>query len=254
MKYPDFSIKGKIALVTGAASGLGEASALGLAKYGANIVLVDINGKGLNRVAGLIKALNRRAWCYRVDIKRISAIKTTIDKVEKECGRIDILLNSAGLNIQQWAEEVTEEAWDSINNVNTKGLFFVCQAVGKVMMKQKYGRIINISSDAGSVALIRRAAYCTSKGGVNQLTKVLALEWAKYNINVNAIAPSFIATPLAKSFLKEKAIFDYVMENTPLKRVGDPVDVASAVVFLASNAGNYITGHILQVDGGWTCH
>jgi NAD(P)-dependent dehydrogenase (short-subunit alcohol dehydrogenase family) len=141
-----------------------------------------------------------------------------VEKTTKQFDRIDILVNNAGLNRPEWAEEVTEDNWDLVLNTNLKGLFFCAQAVGRVMIEQKKGKIINVSSDAGSVGLIKRAAYCASKGGVNQVTKVLAIEWAKHNINVNAIAPAFIETPLTAPMFKEPEFRDYVLDNTPLGR------------------------------------
>ena len=139
-------------------------------------------------------------------------------------------------------------------NTNLKGLFFCAQAVGHVMIEQKYGKIINISSDAGSVGLLKRAAYCASKGGVNLLTNVLALEWAPHNVNVNAIAPAFIETPLTEPMFRDQGFREYVLGNTPLGRVGQPEEVSGAVVFLASKASDYMTGHVMLVDGGWTAH
>ena len=177
-----------------------------------------------------------------------------VDKTMKTFGHIDILVNNAGVNRPQWALDVTEENWDLVMNTNLKALFFCAQTVGRVMIKQKKGKIINISSDAGSVGLLRRAAYCASKGGVNLLTKVLALEWAQYNINVNAIAPAFIKTPLTEPMFEEKGFREYVLGNTPLGRVGEPKDVSGALVFLASEASNYMTGSVMLIDGGWTAH
>jgi 2-deoxy-D-gluconate 3-dehydrogenase len=147
---------------------------------------------------------------------------------------------------------VTEDAWDKILNINLKGLFFCAQSVGKVMIQQKKGKIINISSDAGSVGLPERAAYCSSKGGVNLLTKVLAIEWAPYNINVNAIGPTFIDTPFTKPMFEKEGFRDYALRNIPLGRIGTPQDVVGAVIYLASEASNLVTGHTLLVDGGWT--
>jgi Dehydrogenases with different specificities (related to short-chain alcohol dehydrogenases) len=163
-------------------------------------------------------------------------------------------VNNAGINIPQWAVDVTEEAWDTVFNINVKGLFFCAQAVGKVMIAQRKGKIINISSQSGSVALIKRAAYCSSKGGVNLLTKVLALEWAKYNVLVNAVAATFLETPMTKPMLAEKEFRDYVMGNILLGRLAQYEDVIGAVIYLASGASNMVTGHVLLVDGGWTAH
>jgi 2-deoxy-D-gluconate 3-dehydrogenase len=170
----------------------------------------------------------------------------------KAFGHIDILVNNAGINVPQPSEEVTEEAWDQVHNVNLRGLFFCAQAAGKVMIQQKGGKIINVSSQSGNVGLPLRAAYCSSKGGVNLLTKVLAIEWAKYHINVNAIAPTFIEGPFTKPMFEKKEFREYVLGNIPLGRVGQPTDVVGAVIYLASSASDLVTGHILLIDGGWT--
>ena len=163
---------------------------------------------------------------------------------------IDILVNNAGVNIPQWAVEVTEEAWDTIMDVNLKGVFFVAQAVGRVMIRQKRGKIINVSSQAGSVGLLRRAAYCASKGGVNLFTRVLAIEWAPHNINVNAIAPTFVETPLTGPMFQDKDFREYVMGNISLGRIGKPKDIVGAAIYLASAASDLVTGHVLLIDGG----
>jgi 2-deoxy-D-gluconate 3-dehydrogenase len=177
-----------------------------------------------------------------------------VEDAVKAFDHIDILVNNAGINIPQWAVDVTEEAWDNIMDINLKGLFFVAQAVGKVMIQQKKGKIINVSSQAGSVGLLRRAAYCTSKGGVNLLTKVLAIEWAPHNIKVNAIAPTFIETPMTQPMFQDKSFRDYVLGNISLGRLGKPEDVVGAVIYLASEASDLVTGHVLLIDGGWTAH
>jgi 2-deoxy-D-gluconate 3-dehydrogenase len=201
-----------------------------------------------------IEELGRKVLIQRVDVTKISEIHSMVEESMKAFGHIDILVNNAGVNVPQWAVDVTEEAWDKVINTNLKGLFFCAQAVGKVMIQQKKGKIINISSQAGSVGLLQRAAYCSSKGGVNLLTKVLAIEWAQYNINVNAIAPTFLETPFTKPMFEKEGFREYVLGNIPLGRVGRPEDVIGAVIYLASEASNMVTGHILLIDGGWTAH
>lgn len=248
----EFDLSDKVAVVTGAGRGLGYHFALALAKYGAHIVVCSRTVSELEAVAHEIRKLNRRVLIQRMDITNIQDVHNMTDETIKEFGRIDILVNNAGLNRPEFAEEVTEENWDLIINTDLKGLFFCAQSVGRVMIEQKKGKIINISSDAGSVGLPKRAAYCASKGGVNQVTKVLAIEWAKYNINVNAIAPAFIETPFTAPMFEDPEFRKYVLDNTPLGRVGTTNDVIGAVVFLASEASNYVTGHTLLIDGGWT--
>jgi 2-deoxy-D-gluconate 3-dehydrogenase len=250
--YPEFDLSGKVAIVSGAGRGMGSHFAMSLARYGADIVLCSRTRSELEKVAAEIRELGRRVLIQQMDVLKNSEIQAMVEAAVKEFGKIDILVNNAGLNVPQWAEEVTEEAWDRVMNTNLKGLFFVAQAVGRVMIKQKRGKIINISSQSGSVGLIMRAAYCASKGGVNLLTKVLAVEWAKHNVLVNAIAPTFVETPLTKPMLAKEDFRIYVLGNIPLGRVGKPEDVIGAVIYLASEASNMVTGHVLLVDGGWT--
>ena len=254
MKFPDFDLTGKVAMVTGAGRGIGYHIALALAKYGADLVVCSRTVSELEKVGKEIEKLGRRVLIKRIDVRKISEIHSLVEESIRAFDHIDILVNNAGINIPQWAVDVTEEAWDNIMDINLKGLFFVAQAVGKVMIQQKKGKIINVSSQAGSVGLLRRAAYCTSKGGVNLLTKVLAIEWAPHNIKVNAIAPTFIETPMTQPMFQDKSFRDYVLGNISLGRLGKPEDVVGAVIYLASEASDLVTGHVLLIDGGWTAH
>lgn len=254
MKFPDFDLTGKVAMVTGAGRGIGYHITLALAKYGADLVVCSRTVSELEKVGKEIEKLGRRVLIKRIDVRRISEIHSLVEEAVRAFDHIDILVNNAGINIPEWAVDVTEEAWDNIMDINLKGLFFVAQAVGKVMIQQKKGKIINVSSQAGSVGLLRRAAYCTSKGGVNLLTKVLAIEWAPHNIKVNAIAPTFIETPMTQPMFQDKSFRDYVLGNISLGRLGKPEDVVGAVIYLASEASDLVTGHVLLIDGGWTAH
>jgi NAD(P)-dependent dehydrogenase (short-subunit alcohol dehydrogenase family) len=250
----EFDLSGKVAIVTGAGRGMGYHIALALARYGADLVVCSRTLSELEKVAAEIEPLGRRVLIQKMDVTNIPEIHSMVEAAVKTFGRIDLLVNNAGLNIPQWAEEVTEEAWDRVFDINLKGSFFCAQAVGKVMIRQKRGKIINISSQSGSVGLIMRSAYCASKGGLNLLTKVLALEWAKHNILVNAIAPTFLETPMTKPMLEKKEFHDYVMGNILLGRLAKFEDVTGAVIYLASEASNMVTGHVLLIDGGWTIH
>jgi NAD(P)-dependent dehydrogenase (short-subunit alcohol dehydrogenase family) len=250
----EFDLSGKVAIVTGAGRGMGYHIALALARYGADLVVCSRTLSELEKVAAEIELLGRRVLIQKMDVTNIPEIHSMVEAAVKTFGRIDLLVNNAGLNIPQWAEEVTEEAWDRVFDINLKGTFFCAQAVGKVMIRQKRGKIINISSQSGSVGLIMRSAYCASKGGLNLLTKVLALEWAKHNILVNAIAPTFLETPMTKPMLEKKEFHDYVMGNILLGRLAKFEDVTGAVIYLASEASNMVTGHVLLIDGGWTIH
>ncbi len=250
----EFDLSGKVAIVTGAGRGMGYHIALALARYGADLVVCSRTLSELEKVAAEIEPLGRRVLVQKMDVTNIPEIHSMVEAAVKTFGRIDLLVNNAGLNIPQWAEEVTEEAWDRVFDINLKGTFFCAQAVGKVMIRQKRGKIINISSQSGSVGLIMRSAYCASKGGLNLLTKVLALEWAKHNILVNAITPTFLETPMTKPMLEKKEFRDYVMGNILLGRLAKFEDVTGAVIYLASEASNMVTGHVLLIDGGWTIH
>jgi NAD(P)-dependent dehydrogenase (short-subunit alcohol dehydrogenase family) len=251
---PEFDLSGKVAVVTGAGRGMGRYMALDLARFGADLVLCSRTLSELEQVRGEVEALGRKALVVTTDVGQIAEIERMTEMAVERFGRIDILVNNAGMNIPQWAEEATEEAWDRIMNINVKGVFFCAQTVGKVMIRQQKGKIINISSQSGSVGLIKRSAYCSSKGAVNQLTRVLALEWGKHNVCVNALAPTFVETPMTRPMLQEKSFRDYVMGNIVLGRLCKPEDLTGGLIFLASDASDMVTGHILHIDGGWTAH
>ncbi len=250
--FPRFDLSGKVALVTGAARGLGRSISLALGDAGADVALgVRVEGTG-GDVASQIQAMGRRALVIPMDVLDLSQISSAIDSVVAELGPIDILVNNAGLGPENPAEEVTEEDFDLTFDVNVKGLFFASQAVARVMT-EKGGRIVNMSSQAGLVALPTEAIYCASKAAVSHLTRCLAVEWGKYGINVNAIAPTFIRTPGTEAALADPAFRDDVLERiAALHRVGEPVDVTGAVIYLASPASSLVTGTTLVVDGGWT--
>jgi NAD(P)-dependent dehydrogenase (short-subunit alcohol dehydrogenase family) len=250
--YPEFDLSGKVAIITGAGRGIGYHIALALARYGADIVICSRTLSQLEKVGAEIERMGRRVLIRQMDVLKVSEIQDMVDASQKTFGKIDILVNNAGVNVPQWAEDVTEEAWDRVIQTNLKGVFFTAQAVGRVMIRQKQGKIITISSQSGSVGLLQRAAYCSSKGGVNLLTKVLAVEWAKHNVLVNAVAPTFIETPMSKPMMEKEEFRKYVLGNIPLGRLGKPEDVTGAVIYLASESSNMVTGHILLVDGGWT--
>ena len=250
-----FDLTGQTAIITGAGRGIGKAIALALAEFGADIGLVSRTASELEAVAKEIESMGRRAVYFPADLTKTKEIAGVVVNLKNGLGKIDILVNNAGINIPQNSVDVTEENWDKLLDINLKACFFMAQAVGKAMIEQgSGGRIINISSQTGSVGLIKRAAYCASKGGLNLVTKVLALEWAEHNILVNAVAPTFIETELSKGFLADPVFREYALAKNLLKRFGTTEDVAGAVLYLAGPAGQLVTGHILMVDAGWTCH
>ena len=253
--FPYFDLNGKISLITGAGRGIGRATALALARAGSDVALVSRSKDQLVSVAKEIRNLGRRAEPFPADLTQIQHLPSLTEKIARTMGAIDILVNNAGINIPQDSVDVTEEAWDAVMSINLKGAFFLAQAVGKVMIAQgRGGRIINISSQTGSVALAKRAVYCASKAGLNLVTKVLAMDWAPHGILVNAVAPTFIETELTRDFLADPEFRQYALAKNLLKRFGKPDDVAGAVLYLASPIANMVTGHVLLVDAGWTAH
>ena len=252
MKTPELSLKDKVALVTGATGGIGGAIAEAFGLAGARVFL---HGRNPVKLAALTQEFNEKGIETRhaaLDISAAGNAQTLVDAVLRELGTIDILVNSAGINRPEPAETVSEKNWDDVMDINLKALFFVTQAAGKVMIKKGGGKIVHISSQAGLVALPLRAAYCSSKGGLNQLTRTLAMEWAPHRINVNAVAPTFVETPFTKEMFMDENFKRYVLDSIPLGRMATPEEVAYATLFLASNLADMITGHVLTVDGGWT--
>jgi len=252
-QFPSFQLDGDVALITGAARGLGRAIALALAHSGADIALGLREISTGDELAREITSMGRRVLPLQMDMTRGDQISRAIQEAVGHFGRLDILVNNAGVGPENPAENVREADFDLTVAVNLKGTFFASQAAGRIMIRQKRGRIVNMSSQAGFVALPTEAIYCMTKAGIAHLTKCLAVEWGKHNITVNAVAPTFIRTPGTESALAETAFRSEVVERiAALHRIGEPMDVAGAVVFLASPAASLITGHTLLIDGGWT--
>jgi NAD(P)-dependent dehydrogenase (short-subunit alcohol dehydrogenase family) len=252
-EFPDFRLDGQVALVTGAARGLGRATALALAHAGADVALGLRDGSTASDLAAEIRALGRRVERLQMDVTKLPDIGSAVDAAVARLGRIDILVNNAGLGPENPAEHVNEEDFDLTCAVNLKGTFFVSQAVARVMMRQGGGRIVNLSSQAGFVALPGESIYCMTKAAIAHLTRCLAVEWGPRGITVNAVAPTFIVTPGTAPALDDRRFKADVLERiAALHRLGQPMDVAGAIVFLASPAASLITGHTLLIDGGWT--
>jgi NAD(P)-dependent dehydrogenase (short-subunit alcohol dehydrogenase family) len=246
-----FDLAGKVAIVTGGAGGLGRPIAVGLAQCGADVVVDDLASAHPEAVAKDIKGLGRKALAVSADVTSASAMKDMVDQVMKEFGKIDILVNVAGINARFSVEEMPPEEFEKVVRFNILGTFLPCQAVGRVMIEQKRGKIINMGSVRGSVApAIGGSAYASSKGGVHQLTRTLAAEWAKYNINVNALAPALVMTAMTREFLSKPEIYSKMTAEIPLARLGVPEDLIGPIVLLASDESNFMTGQIIYVDGG----
>jgi 2-deoxy-D-gluconate 3-dehydrogenase len=255
MDLPSMRVDGKIALVTGTGSGLGRAMAIGLAQAGADVALTELPDrlKNAEETAREVENAGRKALVVPLDVTNLPGIREMAEAVVARFGRIDILVNNAGVNVPKLAVDVTEEDWDRVLDVDLKGVFFTAQAVAKrAMIPQGSGKIVNISSQMGVVGYTYRAAYCAAKAGVINLTRVLAFEWAKHQITVNAVAPTFVETPLTKPMFEDKAFKDDVLSRIPLGRLGKPEDIVGSVVYLSSASADMVTGHTLLVDGGWT--
>ncbi len=248
----DFDLRDKVIIVTGATMGIGRGVSMSLAEVGATVVptvLAEADLAGLQR-----EATDRGVRLYPVvlDLTDVGSIRAVVERVAAEHGRIDVLFNNAGLGFGHPALAVTEADWDQMMAVNLRGLFFMTQAVGRTMIAKGGGRIINMSSQGGLVGLPEAAVYCATKGGVNTLTKQLALEWASHGVNVNALAPTFVETPGTKAILDDPVRRADVISRIPLGHVATIDDIAAAVIYLASSASRMVTGTILSVDGGWT--
>jgi NAD(P)-dependent dehydrogenase (short-subunit alcohol dehydrogenase family) len=252
MDYPDFSLTGQVALVTGASQGIGHDLALALAGAGARVVVAARQRERLEAVAGEIAAIGGEAAAVIVDLRDRASIEAAVAASVARFGRLDILVNNAGLGTNHDALEATEAEWDELFAVNVRGLFFACQSAGRRMVDQGHGRIVNVSSQAGLVGIPRHAAYSASKAAVIGLTKVLALEWGPHGVTVNCVAPTFIRTPGTADRLDQPEFLADVVSRIPVGHVGTTTDVAGAVIYLASPAASLVTGSVLVIDGGWT--
>lgn len=247
-----FELTGKVAIVTGAAAGLGQAICVAYATQGANVAPTDLPGVSLDETIRLCKeAGNGDFFPVAMDVTDEEAIKTAVAKVKEHYGHIDILASNAGMNKPMPAEEVTPEIWDKIFDVNIKGAFFVAKTVAPIMKEQHYGRIIFTASQAGLVARENQQPYCASKGGLINMARALAFDWAKDGITVNCVAPTFAMTELARKRLEDPEYNKMVLGMIPVGRLVKPREIGAAFAYLASDEAAMVTGHTLVVDGGW---
>lgn len=252
-EFPKFELTGHVAVVTGAARGLGRAISLALAHAGADVALGLRDKNSAGDLVREIEAMGRRALALQMDVSRMDEIARAHEEVEKQFGKLDILVNNAGGGFTNLAIDVPEAEFDATMDLNVKATFFASQAAARIMMRHGGGCIINMSSQAGFAALPTESVYCASKAAISHLTKCLAVEWGVHNITVNAVAPTFINTPGTADALADPAFRADVVERiAALHRIGEPMEVAGAVVFLASPAASLITGQTLLIDGGWT--
>jgi 2-deoxy-D-gluconate 3-dehydrogenase len=244
-----FDLTGRSAIVTGASTGLGMGITLGLAAAGADILLVD--HVPCTEVAGKVRAMGRRAATMEADLSTMKSIPTVVNGAIAEFGRVDILFNNAGIIRRTPAIDFTEKDWDDVMMLNAKTVFFLSQAAARDMMKRKYGKIVNTASLLAFQGGFIVPSYSASKGAVAQVTKALANEWAQHGINVNAIAPGYMATNNTKALREDPVRSKSILDRIPAGRWGTPEDLQGAAVFLASPASDYVNGHVLVVDGGW---
>jgi NAD(P)-dependent dehydrogenase (short-subunit alcohol dehydrogenase family) len=248
----DLGLESKVVIVTGGASGLGKAMVEAFAEEGATVVIADVNKADGLQFASDLSSQGKQADFLFLDVSDAEQVNTAIDSVFKKYGKIDVLCNNAGVNVRKFALDISPEEWQKVINVNLSGMFYCAQSVGRVMVQQKSGKIINTASVSAVRGHLKRAPYASAKGGVYQMTKVLAHEWGQYNVNVNAIGPGFVETPLTSKLINGPGVREEMTSKIPMKRLGKTEDIVGPVLFLASDCSSYITGQLILIDGGRT--
>lgn len=246
------ALKGKVCLITGAGKGFGREIAIKFANQGCKLALISRSKGDLESLEQELCNLNIELMWHAGDVSKPDVVKTFVDEVISKFGKIDILINNAGIRFRKSFLDCTYKEWKYVQEVNLGSTFLFCQEVGRHMVKQEAGKIINMASIVGTLALADLSAYGASKAGIVNLTKTLALEWAEKNINVNVLAPGFCETSYTESFKQKTALYDFTLERTPMKKWGNSEDIANACLFLASDMSTYITGEVLNIDGGWS--
>lgn len=249
-----FSLKGKVALVTGASSGLGVQFATAIARQGADVAIVARRLEKLNKVKEDLEKLGVKIFPVQCDVSNVEQIKSTVAKVKEHFGRIDILVNNAGIGLTEPAEIQSDETWEKMIKVNLNAVYYFAREVGKIMVDQKYGKIINVGSIHSTVAMpgLPVSAYATTKGGVMMMSKALANEWAKYNITVNTLGPSYFESEMTEAVISDESFAQVLKTYCPMGRAGKEGELDGAIIYFASDASSFTTGQYLAVDGGWT--
>ena len=252
MALAHFDLSGKVALVTGSTRGLGEVAAMALAKAGADIAVCGRNKADLKRVSTAVTEMGKSAEGVYLDVTSAESVRDGVERILQHFDKIDILVNNAGVNHRVPVLEYDENAWDMVINTNLKGYFLVAKAVVPQMIEHGYGKVINMSSILGTVALPNQLAYAASKGGVDQMTKVMAVEWARQGVRVNAIGPTYFETDLVVQIRNDPERYNFINARTPMGRWGYLNELEGIVIFLAAPASDFITGQTIYIDGGWT--
>jgi NAD(P)-dependent dehydrogenase (short-subunit alcohol dehydrogenase family) len=247
-----FDFRDKVVLVTGASRGIGEAIATAFAEAGATLVATARERTSLDALCARLASTGATVEAEALDVADVAAAEHLVERLVARHGRIDVLVNNAGTSARQPIGESTPDVWDTIFATNTRGLFFLTQAVGRTMVARASGAVVNVGSVAQALGRREMAAYAASKGGVAQITRVLAMEWATHGVRVNCVAPGYVRTPLVEPTFRRPELMDEILARTPMRRVAEPREIAGPVLFLASDLATYVTGQTLFVDGGWT--